>query len=135
MLLILVPILAILLMVFFGWLGLGGLIGVTLMVTMALLGVVVAGFAIIVSYLAQIVVGYLVGRWILARIQPNLAEQRVAALALGLALYVLVRLIPGLGVAIALLVTLAGIGACWQRARTWLASRRRPAGPPLAAPV
>lgn len=135
LLMVLIPLIAILLMVFFGWLSLGGLIGVTLVVALTLLSGLIASFAILVSYLAQVIVGFIVGHWILTRLQPRWAEDRIAPLVLGLTLYVLLRAIPGLGTLVAVIVVLFGIGACWQRVQAWRANRRGPAPPLMAAPT
>jgi hypothetical protein len=135
LLMLLIPLFAILLMVFFGWLSLGGLIGVTLVLALTLLSGLIASFAILVSYLAQVIVGFIVGRWILLRLQPRWAEDRIAPLVLGLALYVLLRSIPGVGPLVALIVVLFGIGACWQRVQAWRASRTGNAPPVMAAPA
>jgi cytoskeletal protein CcmA (bactofilin family) len=126
----LIPVVAILLMVLFGWLTLGGLAGITFVLGTAAFSTVLTGFALLVSYLVQIIVGLMVGRWLLGLIDPRWAEGRIAPLALGLALYVVLRAIPGLGIFTALLVTLLGVGALWQ----WLAPRLR-RGTPVPATV
>ncbi|HEY0735468.1 MAG TPA: hypothetical protein VGD69_11230, partial [Herpetosiphonaceae bacterium] len=61
----LIPFVAILLMVLFGWLTLGGLAGITFVLGTAAFSTVLTGFAILVSYLVQVIVGLLVGRWLL----------------------------------------------------------------------
>jgi len=126
----LIPLVAILLMVLFGWLTLGGLAGITFVLGTAAFSTVLTGFTLLVSYLVQIIVGLLVGRWLLGLIQPRWAEGRAAPLALGLALYVVLRTIPGLGILTALIVTLLGVGALWQ----WLAPHlhRGTRGPTLS---
>jgi len=116
-----IPFVAILLMVLFGWLTLGGLAGITFVLGTAAFSTVLTGFAVLVSYLVQIIVGLMVGRWLLGLIQPRLAEGRIAPLALGLAIYVVLRAVPGLGILTALIVTLLGVGALWQ----WLTPRLR----------
>ncbi|HEY0607590.1 MAG TPA: polymer-forming cytoskeletal protein [Herpetosiphonaceae bacterium] len=128
----LIPFVAILLMVVFGWLTLGGLAGITFVLGTAAFSTVLTGFAILVSYLVQVIVGLMVGRWLLGLIDPRWAEGRVGPLALGLALYVVLRAVPMLGILTALIVTLLGVGALWQ----WLVPRLRrghPAPPPWPA--
>lgn len=128
----LIPLVAILLMVLFGWLTLGGLAGIAFVLGTAAFSTVFTGFAVLVSYLVQTIVGLMVGRWLLGLINPRLAEGRVAPLALGLALYVVLRAVPVLGILTALIVTLLGVGALWQ----WLAPRlRRGARGPIPAPI
>jgi hypothetical protein len=108
---ILTPIAAILLIVFFGWLTLGGLATVTGVATVAFVTSVIAGFAFLVSYVAQIVAGLVAGRSILASFGvQRAAEARFGPLALGVALYVLLRAIPYVGTLLALIVTLLGLG-------------------------
>ena len=69
--------------------------------------------ALFVAYGAKVIVAYLVGLLILERVFPRAAEQRWWPLLLGLALYVLLASIPGLGWVIAVLVTAIGLGAAW----------------------
>lgn len=128
-LLLLIPLVAILLMVLFGSLTLGGLAGITFVLGTALTTALITGFAVLVSYMVQIIVGLMVGRWLLGLAQPRLAESRVGALALGLALYVVLRAIPNVGFLVAIIVTLLGLGAIWQ----WLGTRlrRTPGAPPF----
>lgn len=123
-LLALIPAVAILLMVLFVWLTLGGLAGITFVLGTAAFSAVLTSFAVLVSYLVQIIVGFVAGRWLLGLAAPRWAEGRVAPLALGLALYVALRAVPILGVLTALAVTLLGLGAIWQALSAWL--RRRP---------
>jgi len=70
-------------------------------------------FALAVSYLSKLAVGYLAGRWILERVSARLAARAFWPMLLGTILYVLLRSIPWLGWAIAVAVTLAGLGAVW----------------------
>lgn len=120
-LLVLIPLIAVLLMVLFVWMTLGGLAGITLVVGTAAFTTVLTGFAVLVSYLVQILVGMVVGRWLVGLVAPHAAEGRFAPLAAGLLLYVVLRAIPIVGVLTALAVTLVGVGAIGQ----WLGSRLR----------
>lgn len=128
----LIPLVAILLMVLFGSLTLGGLAGITFVLGTAAFSAVLTGFGVLVSYLVQVIVSLMIGRWLLGLIEPRWAEGRVAPLAVGLALYVALRTIPVLGFLVALIVTLLGIGALWQ----WLMPRLRRSTPvAMTAPV
>jgi cytoskeletal protein CcmA (bactofilin family) len=131
-LLVLIPLVAILLMIVFGSLTLGGLAAIVLVLATAAWSALLTGFAVVVSYVVQVVVGLLVGRWLLGRVNPQWAEGRWGPLALGLAVYVVLRAVPILGVLVALVITLLGLGAIWQWARTRLAMRS--AAPLTVAP-
>src|SRR3990172_3307892 len=69
--------------------------------------------ALFVAYGTKVIFAYLVGLLILKRAFPRAAEQRLWPLLVGLALYVLLVSIPGLGWVIAVLVTAIGLGAAW----------------------
>jgi cytoskeletal protein CcmA (bactofilin family) len=122
-LLLIIPFVAILLMVLFGSLTLGGVAAIVFVLATAAWSALLTGFAVVVSYVVQIVVGLLVGRSLLGLFNPQLAEGRWGPLALGLAVYVLLRAVPVLGVLIAFAVTLLGLGAIWQWARARLGTR------------
>jgi hypothetical protein len=70
-------------------------------------------FSLAVSYLSKLAVGYLAGQWILERVSARLASRAFWPMLLGTILYVLLRSIPWLGWAIAVVATLAGLGAVW----------------------
>ncbi|HEX6289672.1 MAG TPA: hypothetical protein VFZ66_10805 [Herpetosiphonaceae bacterium] len=129
-LMLLIPLSVILLMVLFGYLTLGGLAGITFVLGTAAFSALLTSFAVLVSYIVQIVVGLMIGRWLLGAISPQWAESRVGSLALGLALYVILRAVPYLGVLVALIVTLLGLGAVWQWVRVRLSR-----GAPTVAPM
>lgn len=106
--------LTIALAVLLGWLTLGGLVGMTVVLGMLLDAVLVTGYIAFAAYIAQIVVGYMVARWLLRYVQPAWAERPVVPLVLGVLLYVVLRAIPGLGPLVGMAVVLAGLGALWQ---------------------
>jgi hypothetical protein len=82
--------------------------------------VLILGFLFFVSFVAQALVSYVAGRWLLARIQPGLASRRVLALVVGLILFVIVTSVPVLGGLVSLAALLLGLGALWL----WLVSAR-----------
>lgn len=128
---IIVLLATILLAIIFGLLTLGGL--VPLIIALGALIVMALGlvFWISTSYLAQIVVSFLVGRWLLERISPDQATGRVLPLVVGLILYVILRAIPVLGWIVGLVVVLLGLGAIFSW--LWTTLRRRPAQSPPAS--
>jgi hypothetical protein len=122
--------LTIALAVLLGWLTLGGLVGMTVVLGMLLDAVLVTSYIAFAAYIAQIVVGYVVARWLLRHVQPAWAEHPVVPLILGVLLYVVLRAIPGLGPLLGMAVVLAGLGALWQWGRATL-QRSRPAPAPV----
>jgi len=125
-----VVVLTIALAILFGYLTLSGLVG--MIVTLGLLSgaAMVAGYVAFAAYLAQAIVGYMAGRWLLRRLQPAWVEQPFVPLIVGVVLYVILRAIPWLGGLLALLVVLLALGALWEWGRATL---HRPRATP--APV
>jgi hypothetical protein len=68
---------------------------------------------LIISYGTKLIVAYLIGRLILERLAPQITEQAIWPLMLGIVLYVVIASIPCLGDVIGFLVTLIGLGAIW----------------------
>lgn len=86
----------------------------------------IIGFLLFIGYIPAIALSYWGGQRLLQTTQPNWATRRIAALAIGLLIFVLLTAIPILGGLIQLLVILLGLGALWF----WvLASRATPADP------
>jgi cytoskeletal protein CcmA (bactofilin family) len=98
----------------FGALTLGGLVGTVVVLGLLALFALAVAFALTVAYVTKIVVSYLGGRMILARIKPEWAEGRVGPLVLGLVLFILLTAIPAVGSWIDLAVVLLGLGAFWM---------------------
>jgi cytoskeletal protein CcmA (bactofilin family) len=111
----------ILLAVVFGLITLGGLIPAIISIGVLIDAVLVVAFLISVFYLAPVVVGFLGGRMLLGRFQPDRASGRVLPLVIGIVLYVILRAIPILGVVVAVVVVLLGLGAlsiwAWRTVR------------------
>lgn len=106
--------------VVFGLLTLGGLSGtIVVLGLLALLGLIV-GFVLATSFLAKIVFGMTLGKWILTRAGSPIATHRYWPMVIGVAITVAVvalltfPLIPGgLGWLLNLAVILFGLGAIW----------------------
>jgi cytoskeletal protein CcmA (bactofilin family) len=111
----------ILLAIVFGLVTLGGLIPAIVSIGVLSDAVLVVAFLISISYLAPVVVSFLGGRMLLGQFQTNRATGRVLPLVIGLLLYVILRAIPILGVVVALIVVLLGLGAlsvwAWRTVR------------------
>jgi hypothetical protein len=86
-------------------------------------------FVLTVLYGTKVVVADLVGTLILKRLAPKSLDtaRGILPLLLGLVLYVLVRSIPFLGLAVEVVVTVLGLGALW------LALRHAPSPAPVPA--
>ena len=125
-----VVVLTIALAILFGYLTLGGLVGMIVALGLLSGAAMVAGYVAFAAYLAQAIVGYMAGRWLLRRLQPAWVEQPFVPLIVGVVLYVVLRAIPWLGGLLALLVVLLALGALWEWGRATL---HRPRATP--APV
>ena len=74
----------------------------------------VSAFAFVVSIVTKAIVAFLAGRWILERLMSDFSGSSWAnfgALALGLVIYEILRVIPFFGWIISVLVTIVGLGA------------------------
>jgi cytoskeletal protein CcmA (bactofilin family) len=118
----------------FGVLTLGGVAGTIVSVGMLSVLTLILGFVLATSFVAKIVFGQALGRWLLARANSPLAEHRFWPMVIGVVLMVAVialfrfPLIPGfLGGLLNFVVILFGLGALWLWGRERLA--RRPATP------
>ena len=115
----------------FGVISLGGLAGAVIAVGALALLALSLGFVLATSFLAKLVFGQALGRWLLARARSPLAEHRFWPLAIGVvilaAVLALLRLppIPGfVGSLLNLAVTLSGLGALWLWVDERIARRR-----------
>ncbi len=120
--LIVVVLVTIFLAVLFGVVTLGGLVPPIIGVGALADAALVVGFFIFVGYVAQVVVSYLAGRWIVARLRPGQEPGRLWPFVIGLVVFVILTAIPVLGGLIGLIVALLALGAFW----IWLTSRRVP---------
>ncbi|MFN2251255.1 MAG: polymer-forming cytoskeletal protein [Anaerolineae bacterium] len=112
-----IPIIAIMLAVFLGIIGLEPLIGPVLAGAGLLWSIATFG-TYLLGWAARIVVAVWIASAILGRGAPNLSENRVALLMLGLLVFVPVTNIPCIGVLVEIVLVLLGIGAL--EAHTWL---------------
>jgi cytoskeletal protein CcmA (bactofilin family) len=112
--------------VVFGMLSLGGLSGLIVVAGLLALFAMSVGFSVAVSYLAKIVVSENVGKWILSRVNPALADHKFWPSILGIVVIVLgigllkFPLLPlgFLGGLLNFAVILFGLGALWIWGRT-----------------
>jgi hypothetical protein len=97
----------------------------------ATIGLAVALFIFVFSLVTIAIVAYLGGRLILSRLSPQTESgwwMDFASLALGAAIYEILRAIPVVGIVIAVLVTLVGLGAIYVALRERI--RRAPPSTP-----
>ena len=99
--------------IFFGVITLGELSRVILTVGFSSLGLILAGFGLLVSYGSKLVVSYMVGLLIIRWLAPKYADQAIWSLVVGVLLYTFLRSIPIFGFVIGIFVSLIGIGAMW----------------------
>jgi hypothetical protein len=100
--------------IFLGIITLGELAKVILVIGFSSLGLILAGFGLVVSYGSKIIVSYLVGHLLLKWLAPKYEGGLFWPLALGLLLYSFLRAIPlGFGLLVGIVTTLVGIGAIW----------------------
>ena len=103
----------ILLALFFGALQFGNLSSVVIFVLLAFILAFMVAFVLVLIYLTKIIVGYFVGRQILQRFSPTLADTPYWPLLLGLLLVVAVIAIPWLGGLVNWIIAIVGVGALW----------------------
>lgn len=97
--------------VLFGLLSLGSLTGLTLLAGLPALGVAFVAIVFVLSYLCQAIVAYLIGRWILGRIQPEWNGRIYAPVLTGLFILGLLFAVPVAGGVLQFVIVLAGLGA------------------------
>jgi hypothetical protein len=116
----------------FGLLTLGGLAGTIISVGLLSLLALILGFILVTSFVAKIVFGQALGRWLLVRANSPLAEHRFWPMIIGVVITVAVIALfsfpplPGfLSGLLNLVVILFGLGALWLWGRERIT--RRPA--------
>lgn len=100
--------------------GLGNLGSALIWTFIAAALAILVGLILIVINLTKLVVGYLMGSYILNQFSPSLAENPLWPLLLGILLIVILISIPILGGFINLLIAVAGVGALlllWRNTR------------------
>jgi cytoskeletal protein CcmA (bactofilin family) len=95
---------------------LGKLAALVAVIGLLLQVILIVGFVIASGLLAKIVVGYLIGRLILRRLDP-MAGRAGGPLVLGIFILAVAVSIPILGVLVSVAATVFGLGALWLLAR------------------
>ncbi|HEY5981990.1 MAG TPA: polymer-forming cytoskeletal protein [Anaerolineales bacterium] len=116
--------------VVFGVLTLNGLSAAIVLLGILLLFTLILGFVLAATYLAKIVFGTMLGKWILGRASSPLADNRYWPTIIGLSIIVIViavltfPAIPGfLGALVNFAIVLFGLGALWLWMRQALQKR------------
>ena len=104
---------AILLALLFGGLQFGNLSSIIIFVLLAAVFAFMVAFVLVLLYLTKIIVGYFVGKLILDRVSPTLAENPYWPLLIGLLLVVIVIAVPFIGGLVNWLIAIVGIGTIW----------------------
>jgi cytoskeletal protein CcmA (bactofilin family) len=117
-------IVTILIAVIFGVITLGGLAGTTAWTGVLTMALLVFFFSIAVTYVTKVLVSFLGGRLILARLKPDWADGRIWPLVVGVVLFIIITAIPILGGLVNLVVVLLGLGALWLLGRDAYRQRR-----------
>jgi cytoskeletal protein CcmA (bactofilin family) len=114
----------------FGALTLGGLLGTVIWLGILALFALILGFVLVTSFVAKVVFGQALGKWILASANSPLAEHRIWPMVIGVVITVAVialltfPLIPGfLGALLNFAVILFGLGALWLWGRERMAAK------------
>jgi cytoskeletal protein CcmA (bactofilin family) len=114
----------------FGVLTLGGLLGTVIWLGLLALFALILGFVLVTSFVAKIVFGQALGKWILANANSPLAEHRIWPMVIGVVITVAViallsfPLIPGfLGGLLNFAIVLFGLGALWVWGRERMSRR------------
>ncbi|MBI5953627.1 MAG: hypothetical protein HY865_18385 [Chloroflexi bacterium] len=99
--------------ILFGSLTLGGMAGTIIVTGILAIFALIVGFVLVTAFLAKIIVAWLGGKLILARIKPELAEHKVWSLVLGVVIIALLAALPYVGWLFGWLVMFLGLGALW----------------------
>ena len=117
----------------FGFARMGGLAALIVGLGVLANAVLLLGSISFMAFVAQALIAFTAGRWLLQKTQPAWAERPYLPLVVGLVLYLVLRAIPGLGTLTGLLVVLLALGALWKWGQATLQRSHSPA-PPLGLP-
>jgi hypothetical protein len=108
----------------FGVATLASLAGVAVILGIAAEAVLAAIAVVYFGLVAQAVISYTAGRWILQQARSQAAESGALPLVIGVPLYVLLTELPILGGILSFVSVLLAVGALWVATRTLRLSRR-----------
>jgi hypothetical protein len=99
--------------IIFGVLTLGTVSGTIVVLGLLAIFALILGFVLVTSFVAQILISMLGGQLILARIKPELADNKYLPLVIGVLIYAILVAIPIFGSLVWWVVVLLGLGALW----------------------
>lgn len=99
--------------ILFSIISLGGVVATIIAVGLLAIFALNVAFLIFSFFIAQTLVAWISGKWILGRFNPTLAEHRFWPLLLGAVVVGLLVSLPGLGLLFWILIMLFGLGALW----------------------
>jgi cytoskeletal protein CcmA (bactofilin family) len=99
--------------ILFGVLTLGSMSGTIVWIGILAIFALVVGFVLVTVFLTKIVVAWLGGKLLLARIKPELAEHKVWPLVVGAVIVALLMALPFVGWLLKILAMFLGLGALW----------------------
>ncbi len=108
-----------------GLITLGGLAWVVGGLGLSALALAFVAFQAMVTFGSKLVVAYLVGRLLFHRDSRYPLGERYWPLVVGILIYVFASGIPFIGVAVAVVATLLGLGSSWLAYQAWPQPRRR----------
>ncbi len=100
--------------IIFGVLTLGSITGVVTWMGILGMFVLIFGFILSSSFIAQLVISFLGGKMILSRLQPDLAEHKFWPMLFGVIIFAALAALPFIGWLVNLLGALLGLGALWM---------------------
>jgi cytoskeletal protein CcmA (bactofilin family) len=128
--LLLIIVIIVLAALLFGLLTLGGVAGTIISVGILSVFALILGFVLVTAFVAKIVFGQALGKWLLVRANSPLAQHRFWPMIIGVLITVVViavfsfPLIPGfLGSLLNFVVVLLGLGALWLWGRERITQR------------
>ncbi len=110
--------------ILFGVLTLGGMVGTIIVVGILAIFTLIVSFVLVTVFLTKIVIAWLGGKLILARIKPELAEHKVWPLVVGVIIVALLAALPFVGWLFKILAMFLGLGALWIWGRDLLQARK-----------
>ena len=99
--------------IIFGVITLGGLSGTIIWLGILAMFIMIVGFVLITAFLTHIIVAWLGGKLILARVKPELAEHKLLPLAIGVIILALFTALPYIGWLFGVFTMFIGLGALW----------------------
>lgn len=102
----------ILISIIIGFITLGGLSGATAAIGLSVWVTIFAVFSLAVFHISKVIVAFLAGKWLFARLVPA-STSNVWPMVIGVLLYALLCVIPWFSLLLEIVVVLLGVGAMW----------------------